>query len=148
MNKKARFAIAAFLLAGAVVYLMYSGVRQSAVYYLTIDEFLVKKESLTNEGIRVAGRVEAGSVTKKMTPVGEELNFRLGDFHTDGTDGARTDGAAAPTVPVHFIGVTPDMFKAAGGSDVIVEGKYRDGTLYAQSVLTSCPSKYEAEAGK
>jgi cytochrome c-type biogenesis protein CcmE len=119
---------------------MYSGVRQTAVYYLTIDEFLAKKESLTNEGIRVAGRVELGSVTKKMTPVGEELNFRLGDFHTD--------GAASPTVPVYFIGVTPDMFKAAGGSDVIVEGKYRDGTLYAQSVLTSCPSKYEAEAGE
>jgi len=155
MNKKARFAIAAFLLAGAVGYLMYSGVRQTAVYYLTIDEFLTKKESLTNEGIRVAGRVEVGSVTKRMTPAGEELNFRLGDFHSDGAradgaraDGARTDGVAVPTVPVHFIGVTPDMFKAAGGSDVIVEGKYRDGTLFAQSVLTSCPSKYEAEAGK
>jgi cytochrome c-type biogenesis protein CcmE len=150
MNKKARFAIAAFLLAGAVAYLMYSGVRQTAVYYLTIDEFLTKKESLSNEGVRVAGRVEVGSVTKKMTPAGEELNFRLGDFHSDGArpDGARADGAAAPAVPVHFIGVTPDMFKAAGGSDVIVEGKYRDGTLYAQSVLTSCPSKYEAEAGK
>lgn len=140
MNRKARFAIAAFLLAGAVGYLMYSGIRQAAVYYLTIDEFLAKKESLANEGIRVAGRVELGSVTKRMTPVGEELNFRLGDF--------RTDGAARPTVPVHFVGVAPDMFKAAGGSDVIVEGKYRDGTLYAQSVLTSCPSKYEAEAGK
>jgi cytochrome c-type biogenesis protein CcmE len=140
MNKKARFAIAAFLLAGAVGYLMYSGVRQTAVYYLTRDEFLAKKESLANEGIRVAGRVEVGSVTKKMTPAGAELNFRLGDFHSD--------GAAAPTVLVHFVGVTPDMFKAAGGSDVIVEGKYRDGTLYAQSVLTSCPSKYEAEAGK
>jgi cytochrome c-type biogenesis protein CcmE len=140
MNRKTRFAIAAFLLAGAVGYLMYSGIRQAAVYYLTIDEFLAKKESLANEGIRVAGRVELGSVTKRMTPVGEELNFRLGDF--------RTDGAAGPAVPVHFIGVTPDMFKAAGGSDVIVEGKYRDGTLYAQSLLTSCPSKYEAEAGK
>jgi cytochrome c-type biogenesis protein CcmE len=155
MNKRARFAIAAFLLTGAVGYLMYSGVRQAAVYYLTIDEFLAKKESLANEGIRVAGRVEIGSVSKRMTAAGEELNFRLGDFHaagapTDGarTDGARTDGAARPTVPVHFVGVAPDMFKAAGGSDVIVEGKYRDGTLYAQSVLTSCPSKYEAEAGK
>ncbi len=140
MNRKTRFAIAAFLLAGAVGYLMYTGVRQTAVYYLTITEFLAKKESLANEGIRVAGRVEVGSVTKKMTPNGEELNFRLGDFSTD--------GVPQSTVPVHFVGVTPDMFKAAGGSDVIVEGKYRDGTLYAQNVLTSCPSKYEAEAGK
>ncbi|MBP1684131.1 MAG: cytochrome c-type biosis protein CycJ [Deltaproteobacteria bacterium] len=137
MNRKARFGVAALLLSGAVGYLMYSGVRQTAVYYLTISEFLARKDSLANEGVRVAGRVELGSVTKQMTPAGEELNFRLGDFQTEGS----SDG----TVAVHFIGVTPDMFKAAGGSDVIVEGKYRDGMIHAQSVLTSCPSKYEPE---
>jgi cytochrome c-type biogenesis protein CcmE len=140
MNKKLRFLVAALLLTGAVAYLMYTGVRQTAVYYLTIGEFLVKKESLANEGVRVAGRVELGSVTRRMTASGEELNFRIGDF--------KADGAVADTVPVHFVGVTPDMFKAAGGSDVIVEGKYRDGTLYAQNLLTSCPSKYEAEAAQ
>jgi cytochrome c-type biogenesis protein CcmE len=139
MNRKARFAVAACLLTGAVGYLMYSGVRQTAVYYLTINEFLAKKESLVNEGIRVAGRVEVGSVTRKMTSSGEDLNFRLGDFKTDGAE------SSAGTVPVHFTGVTPDMFKSAGGSDVIVEGKYRDGMIHAQSVLTSCPSKYEPE---
>ncbi|MFN8627222.1 MAG: cytochrome c maturation protein CcmE [Candidatus Binatia bacterium] len=137
MNRRARFGVAALLLAGAVGYLMYSGVRQTAVYYLTISEFLARKDTLANEGVRVAGRVELGSVTKQMTPAGEELTFRLGDFTTDGGN----DG----TVAVHFIGVTPDMFKAAGGSDVIVEGKYRDGMIHAQSVLTSCPSKYEPE---
>ena len=141
MNRKVRFLVASLLLVGAVAYLMYTGVKQSAVYYFTIDEFLAKKETLANEGIRVAGRVAPGSVTKKMTPAGEELNFRLGDFKTDG-DG---DGAP-PTVPVYFVGIAPDMFKAEGGSDVIVEGKYRDGVVHAQSVLTSCPSKYEAEA--
>jgi cytochrome c-type biogenesis protein CcmE len=139
MNRKARFAVAACLLTGAVGYLMYSGVRQTAVYYLTINEFLAKKESLVNEGIRVAGRVEVGSVTRKMTSSGEDLNFRLGDFKTDGAE------SSEGTVPVHFTGVTPDMFKSAGGSDVIVEGKYRDGMIHAQSVLTSCPSKYEPE---
>jgi len=139
MSKRIRFLVAALALVGAVAYLMYTGVRQTAVYYLTIDEFLVKKETLANEGVRVAGRVELGSVTKQMTPRGEELNFRLSDF--------KTDGDSAGAVPVHFVGVTPDMFKQTGGSDVIVEGTYRDGTLYAQSVLTSCPSKYEAEAG-
>ena len=139
MNRKIRFLVAALVLAGAVAYLMYTGVRQTAVYYLTIEEFLTKKEALANEGIRVAGRVELGSVSKKMTPSGEELNFRLGDF--------KSDGEPRDTVSVHFVGVSPDMFKAAGGSDVIVEGKYHDGTIYAQSLLTSCPSKYEAEAG-
>lgn len=141
MNRKKRFLLGAFLLTGAVAYLMYTGVSQTAVYYVTIDEFLAQKARLANEGVRVAGRVQLGSVTRTMTPAGEELNFRLADFKSD-------EGPNHDTVSVHFVGVTPDMFKTAGGSDVIVEGKYRDGTLYAQSVLTSCPSKYEAEAGK
>ena len=140
MNRKARFLIAAAVLVSAVAYLMYTGVSQTSMYYLTIDEFLAKKETLANEGVRVAGRVALGSVKKNMTPNGEELNFRIGDFKTD-------EGTNQPSVPVHFVGVTPDMFKAAGGSDVIIEGRYRDGTLQAQSVLTSCPSKYEAKAG-
>ncbi len=140
MDRRIRFVIAALLLAGAVAYLMYTGVRQTAVYYLTIGEFLSQKDHLVNEGVRVAGRVERGSVSKKMTPVGEELNFRLADFMRGGA----ADGAVA----VHFVGVTPDMFKAEGGSDVIVEGKYHDGTLYAQSLLTSCPSKYEADVAR
>ena len=141
MNRKARFLVASLLLVGAVAYLMYTGVSQSAVYYLTIEEFQARKDTLANQGIRVAGRVSKGSVTKKMTPSGEELNFRLGDFKTDGEDVGDVHG-----VPVYFVGITPDMFKAEGGSDVIVEGKYRNGVVYAQSVLTSCPSKYEAEA--
>ncbi len=138
MTSKRRFAIGAAILVAAVVYLMYSGVSQTAVYYLTIEEFHARKETLANEGVRVAGRVQAGSVNRRMTREGEELNFRLADFTGDDSN--------APTVAVHFVGVTPDMFKSEGGSDVIVEGKYRDGTLYAHSVLTSCPSKYEAEA--
>ena len=141
MNRKARFLVASLLLVGAVAYLMYTGVQKSAVYYLTIEEFMAKKDTLANEGIRVAGRVTPGSVTMKMTPAGEELNFRMGDFKSDG-DGSDD----AKSVKVYFVGVTPDMFKAEGGTDVIIEGKYRDGVVYAQSVLTSCPSKYEAEA--
>jgi cytochrome c-type biogenesis protein CcmE len=137
MQTKTRFLIGSALLVAAVAYLMYSGVQQSSVYYLTIEEFLARKEALADEGIRIAGRVAMGSVDRRMTPDGEEINFRLGDF---------TGEAEMPeTVPVHFVGVTPDMFKSEGGSDVIVEGKYRDGKIYAQSVLTSCPSKYEAE---
>jgi len=138
MNRKARFLVGAAILVGTVAYLMYTGVSQTAVYYLTIDEFLAKREALVNEGVRVAGRVQLGSVSKKMTSGGEQINFRLGDF--------TGDGGADASVPVYFVGVAPDMFKAAGGSDVIVEGKYRDGMLYAQTLLTSCPSKYEAEA--
>ncbi len=140
MNRKVRFFVAASVLVGAVAYLMYTGVSQTAVYYLTIGEFHQKKDELVNEGVRVAGRVQMGSVERRMTSQGEEIKFRMGDF--TGED------QAGPMLPVHFVGIVPDMFKREGGSDVIVEGKYRDGVLYAHNVLTQCPSKYEpAEDG-
>ena len=138
MTAGTKFFVGSIALVGAVAYLIYAGVQQTGVYYFKIDEFLARQDSLAGEGVRVAGRVAVGSVTKKMTPKGEELNFRIGDFVSE--------GEVKETVPVHFVGVTPDMFKAEGGSDVIVEGKYRDGMIHAQSVMTSCPSKYEAEA--
>jgi cytochrome c-type biogenesis protein CcmE len=138
MAPKHRFLIGAGVLVGAVAYLMFTGVQQTSMYYFTINEFIPKQDALAGEGVRVAGRVAAGSVDKKMTTQGVELKFRMGDF--------KGDGEVGPTVPVHFVGVTPDMFKDEGGSDVIVEGKYHDGTLHAQKVLTQCPSKYEARA--
>ncbi|HYD47619.1 MAG TPA: cytochrome c maturation protein CcmE [Terriglobales bacterium] len=138
MPTRTKFAIGASLLVLAVAYLIYSGVQQSSMYYFTIEEFIATKEKLDDEGIRVAGRVAPGTVVKKMTHDGAELKFRIGDFKTGDDIGT--------TVPVQYVGVTPDMFKDEGGSDVIIEGKYRDGTLHAQKVLTQCPSKYEAEA--
>ncbi|NIQ00058.1 MAG: hypothetical protein GWM98_06255, partial [Nitrospinaceae bacterium] len=53
------------------------------------------------------------------------------------------------TLPVVYKGVTPDMFE--GGREVVVEGTLgTDGVFHANTLLTSCPSKYEAEkeAGK
>lgn len=140
METRYKFLVGSFLLVGAVAYLMYSGVQQTAVYYLTIAEFEAKKASLADDGVRVAGRVQPGTVQRRMTPEGEEFEFRIGDF----TD---TPDPQQPTVPVYYLGVAPDMFKNEGGSDVIVEGKFRNGRLEAQNVMTSCPSKYEAGKG-
>ena len=50
---------------------------------------------------------------------------------------------------VAYQGVTPDMF--VDGGEVVVEGTLgKDGVFHANTLLTSCPSKYEAEkeAGK
>ena len=45
---------------------------------------------------------------------------------------------------VEFNGILPDMF--AEGRDVIVEGIYEgDDRFVAETILTSCPSKYEPE---
>ena len=46
-------------------------------------------------------------------------------------------------IPVAFQGILPDMF--AEGREVVVEARYQDGSLAAKQIMTSCPSKYEAE---
>lgn len=129
-SKNRRFIIGACIITAAVAYLVYTGIRETSVYYLTIDEFLQQREAVANEDIRVAGRVGAKSV--QWNPSTLDLKFRLASF--DEHDG----------VDVVYNGVLPDMF--AEGRDVIVEGMYTPaGMLHADTLLTSCPSKYEAE---
>lgn len=137
METKHKFLVGTALLVGAVGYLMYSGIQQTSMYYLTVEELLAQQEAMADEGVRVAGRVKLGSVSRQMTPDGEEFDFEIGDFVDE--------HAVGQTVAVAYRGVAPDMFKNEGGSDVIIEGTFRDGRIVAQNVMTSCPSKYEAE---
>ncbi len=100
---------------------------------LTIDEFLSRREAVAGEGVRVAGRVAADSMQWNASTL--DLRFRLANF------------AGSGGVDVTYNGVLPDMF--AEGRDVIVEGTYaHDGVFRARTLMTSCPSKYEAEVPK
>ena len=138
MTTKRKFFFGTLLIVSAVGYLMYTGIRETSTYYLTIEEFLLKREALANEGVRVAGRVQAGSV--EWNPKNLNLRFILAPFKEEGA--TLGDGVA-----VQYQGILPDMF--AEGRDVIVEGRYtaeRAGNvLFATTVMTSCPSKYEPE---
>jgi len=139
MNRYYKFGIGACLLVAAIGYLMYAGLQQSSTYYFTIEEFLPKKDTLVGQGVRVAGRVAPGSLVKQTSAKGTAMAFAIGDFKGPGDP-------MGETVPVAFTGIVPDMF--AEGRDVIIEGRYVDGTLQAQQIMTSCPSKYEAKPGE
>jgi cytochrome c-type biogenesis protein CcmE len=139
MTRNYRFGIGAFLLVMAIGGLMFAGVEQSAMYYFTTDEFIARRDTLDGQGVRVAGRVAAGSLSKHTSAEGTRMDFRIHDFTGEGS-------SPDETIAVAYTGVVPDMF--AEGRDVIIEGKVVDGALQAQSVMTSCPSKYEPEAGQ
>src|SRR5215470_12291018 len=137
MNRYYKFGVGACLLVAAIGYLMYAGLQQSSTYYFTIEEFLPRRQDLVNQGVRVAGRVAPGSLTKQTSAKGTEMTFAIGDF--------KGPGSMGETVTVAYTGIVPDMF--AEGRDVIIEGRYADGTLRAQQIMTSCPSKYESKPG-
>ncbi len=142
MPKKLRFAIGAGLIIGAIGYLIVTAVRNTAEYYLTVNEVKARQPELSGQMLRVAGRVKAGNIT--WNP--ETLTLAFDMVPPPPVDGAVVKTAAAiPDLPMFHVicrgQPKPDMF--APNRDVIVEGRLAaNGTIEARQVLTSCPSKY------
>ena len=132
MLNRRRFVVGAALIAAAVSYLVYAGIRTTSMYYFELDEFLARRASLDeSEHLRVKGWVRHGSM--HWEPTTNQLSFELA--HKDDTAG----------LPVAYQGILPDMF--AEGREVVVEGRYTSGAIAARQIMTSCPSKYEAADG-
>ena len=129
MLNQRRFIIGAVLIAAAVSYLVYAGIKSTSMYYFEMDEFLAQRDQHAGEDLRVKGWVRAGSVQWDATT--NRLAFEL----------ARKDGSEP--VAVAYTGILPDMF--AEGREVVVEGRSEVPGLKAKQIMTSCPSKYEAQ---
>jgi cytochrome c-type biogenesis protein CcmE len=144
MPKKLRFVIGVSLVVAAIAYLIITAVRNTAEYYLTVNEAKARQAELSGQMARVAGRVVPGTI--QWDPLSLTLKFAI--IQPPSSDGqpAVTTVAATALAPVTFRVVSrgqpkPDMF--APGRDVIVEGLLtRNSTIEARQVLTSCPSKY------
>lgn len=128
MLDRRRFLVGGALIAVFLGYLVFYFTRATAMYYFELEEFLPRREALAGETLRLKGWVGTVTVDDPRT---NELRFEL----------ARQDGS--DPVPVAYRGIKPDMF--AAGREVVVEGTYDGGTLAARQVMTSCPSKYEAQ---
>ncbi len=127
MLNRRRFIVGAALIAAAVSYLVYAGIRTTSMYYFELGEFVARRDGLAGETLRVKGWVKQGSV--RWDAHTNELAFEL----------ATKDGGSP--VPVAYRGIRPDMFSE--GREVVVEGRYQQGGLAARQIMTSCPSKYE-----
>ena len=128
MNRKIKFTISGIAIIGAMALLFYIGLGQegSLVYYLTVSEY-VERGAPEESNFRINGKVLDGSIERDT--LGMSVKFQI------------TDGVVA--LPVNYDGAVPDMF--TDGTDVVVEGKKAaDGTFRAHTLLTKCPSKYEA----
>jgi cytochrome c-type biogenesis protein CcmE len=142
MPKKLRFALGAGLMVAAIAYLIVTAVRNTAEYYLTVNEVKARQSELAGQMLRVAGRVQAGSIA--WDPSTLTLKFAMSQPPPPSAD-ASVKPVAISTGAIFAVicrgQPKPDMF--AAGRDVIVEGQLTSGgTLEARQVLTSCPSKY------
>lgn len=153
MSRKLKFLVGASVIVLAVATLIYSAVRETSAYFMTVDEYAKSADAHAGKALRLAGRVSDGSV--KWDPKTLDLEFlirpippKAAEAHREADGGkaavAAPAGSEAPgtVLPVRYNGVLPDMF--AADRDVIVEGKVEGGIFRAKTLLTTCPSKYES----
>jgi cytochrome c-type biogenesis protein CcmE len=141
MRVRSRFLVGACVIATAIGYLIVTAIRNTAEYYLTVDEVGTRRAELEGQAIRIAGRVRPGSVS--WDPRTLTLAFAIAAIPNSAGAGVEPAAAVAPlALRVVCVGQPkPDMF--AEGRDVIVEGRLGPGgEVAASQVLTSCPSKY------
>lgn len=131
--KNGRFMVGLVGVAAVVSYLVWTGVTETMVYYLTPTELLAKVESdpsFRDLGVKVSGRVVPGTYARVE---GELLHtFTVRDLEDEGS-----------TFKVEYRNALPDTF--SDEVEVVLEGRLRpDGVFEANTLLTKCGSRYEA----
>jgi len=133
-HKKVKFAVGSAMIVIAIAYLISTGISSTSQYFFTVDELVGQEVSYLGAGLKVKGMVVDGSIQRDPNDY-LKVKFSIEEKNSN--------------LQVEYQGVTPDMF--ADGREVVVEGTLnKDGVFHANTLLTSCPSKYEAEkeAGK
>ena len=129
MTRRRRLLVGGGVIAIALGALIFTGVRQSMVYFVTPSE-LLKGDRGAGRAYRLGGMVVQGSLTQDVGS--HEQRFRL------------TDGTAS--VPVYHRGIPPDLF--AEGRGAVVEGRLgADGTFLASSIMAKHSEEYRPPDG-
>jgi cytochrome c-type biogenesis protein CcmE len=125
MSRKAKFLGGGLVIVAVLAYLVYAGVSQSVVYFVTPTE--LGAAPVAGKSYRLGGMVLPGSL--KWDPKALNLRFTL------------SDGQAS--VPVRHRGTPPDLF--AEGRGAVVEGTWsRDGYFQASTILAKHSEEYKA----
>ncbi|MBI2490998.1 MAG: cytochrome c maturation protein CcmE [Candidatus Rokubacteria bacterium] len=122
---KGKFIAGGAVIAGALAWMIYAGVTQSAVYFVTPAE--LRAAPVAGKAYRLGGMVVPGSL--RWEPRTLDLAFAL------------SDGKA--TVPVRHKGTAPDLFGEGRGA--VVEGSWSaDGYFKATLILAKHSEEYKA----
>ncbi len=125
MHRTRRFLIGGVIILAALVYLIYGGMRQAIVYFVTPSELKGQEKPSSDKFLRMGGMVVPGSLQKDL----KNLTYRF----------QLTDGIE--TVPVTFHGVPPDLFSEGKGA--VVEGRIgADGLFTATTIMAKHAEEY------
>jgi cytochrome c-type biogenesis protein CcmE len=127
MRRRLRaLALAIALVVSALGFLVYQGLANNLVYYLTPSELLAKGLADDGGSVRLGGQVRPGS--RHWNAATQTLTFVLQD--------------PKAAVPVVSHGLPPQMFRE--GIGVVVEGTYRRGLFRATDLMIKHCATYRA----
>lgn len=127
--QRRQIVIVSIVIVGALAYLMFSGMRDTMVFYYTVSEVVDQQTGIDGAPMRVAGKIVPGTIE-----VSDENHLdRTFVIHEGGLE-----------LPVVYHGIAPDTL--VDDAEAVVEGKLgADGVFNATFVMAKCPSKYEGE---
>jgi cytochrome c-type biogenesis protein CcmE len=126
-RRRLKYVIAGGIVLAALAGLVYSGVRESMVYFYTPTELREKSDTVRGKALRIGGMVAEGSVRWDAQQL--LLSFALTDGQT--------------TVPVRHRGTAPDLFKEGAGA--VVEGIWTpEGYFRASTIMAKHSEEYKA----
>jgi cytochrome c-type biogenesis protein CcmE len=133
MKKNGRFMVGLVGVAAVISYLIWTGVSDTMVYYLTPVELMERVEadpSFHDIGVKVGGMVVPGTYSPGHDDIPHV--FTVHDL-----------ADPAITFVVEYRDAMPDTF--TDEIEVVLEGRLRaDGVFEATTLLTKCGSRYEA----
>jgi cytochrome c-type biogenesis protein CcmE len=122
---KPKFVLGGVVILAALGYMIWAGVTQSAVYFVTPSE--LQAAPVAGKAYRLGGLVAPGSL--KWEPRTLDLTFTVSDGKT--------------SVPVRHKGAPPDMFGEGRGA--VVEGQWTpDGYFKATQIMAKHSEEYKA----
>ena len=120
-HKRLAIAAGVVLVIAAAAALILNAFQSNLVFFFSPTQ-IESKEAPINRTFRLGGLVVAGSVKR----TGVAVDFMVTD--------------TAKSVPVHFEGILPDLFKE--GKGVVAQGKLQDGIFVAKEVLAKHDENY------
>jgi cytochrome c-type biogenesis protein CcmE len=130
-SRSGRWRAAPFLGVGALLlgfgYLLYGGIGDNLVYYLTPSELEARGDAAYETSVRLGGVVIPESVRWDADAL--DLRFRVGDGTTE--------------LEVHSTGAPPQMFR--DGIEVLVEGRLASSGIFeSTSLMVKHSNEYRA----
>jgi cytochrome c-type biogenesis protein CcmE len=116
----------ALLIAAVLGFLIFQGISNNLVYYITPSELLSKGATADGQSFRIGGVVENHTVHYNVRT--QVLRFVLTDFKR--------------SVPIVSRGLPPELFRPGVGC--VVEGTYRPGQFMATNLMIKHSSTYVA----